>query len=696
MEVRGTHKGKLRISDTLVLHNVLLVPKFKFNLLSIKRLCAQLHSTIWFTEDMCILQGPSQRKPLAIGRDHQGLYILDKKLLEAAEFKDTACTKQSTVCSHVSSFVIFDVWHKRLGHMSCNKMQLVPNLGLVHGGMKGFVCDICPKAKQHRLPFPDSKTSSEYIFQLVHVDTWGPYHTKTHTGHRYFLTIVDDYSRATWTHLMVTKDEAVSLLNAFVVMAKTQFDKAVKVIRSDNALELCKSYEILEFFASFGITHQTSYVETPQQNGVLERKHKHLLEVSRALMFQSSTPLKYWGECVLTTTYLINRLPTKVMKGKTPYEMLHGTAPTYNHLRVFGCLCYVATLRQGRDKFQPRSRACVFMGYPFGQKGYKVMDLTTHKIHVSRDVVFHEDIFPFAALVKDRPLFQSQSSYYPDDIPSTTYSSDTPAVQSPSEPTLPPRKLARTHHLPGYLQDYVCCTSCPQDISFCFSTITNLSFPDVSILGARPLPQHQLISKPHTYTEASQHPGWQQAMNKEIQAFLDNDTWEVVPLPTGKKPITCKWVYKAKYKADGNLERLKARLVVKGFTQKEGIDHMETFSPIVKMTTVRALIAVAVKRGWKLHQLDINNVFLYGGFHEEIYIQMPEGFSTTIPRVVCKLKKSLYGLKQASRQWYAKLTKVLYSRGYQHSSNDYSLFYKKTNFYYLSWSIYGRYSLNRG
>jgi len=157
------------------------------------------------------------------------------------------------------------------------------------------------------------------------------------------LTIVDDFSRATWTHLMVTKDEAVSLLKAFTIMVKTQFDKSVKTIRSDNALELSKRYEILEFFASFGITHQTSCVHTPQQNDFVERKHRHLLEVSRALMFQASFPLRYWGDCVLAATHLINRLPTKILKGKTPYEILHGTPPNYIHLRVFGCLCFVTT-----------------------------------------------------------------------------------------------------------------------------------------------------------------------------------------------------------------------------------------------------------------------------------------------------------------------------------------------------------------
>jgi len=156
---------------------------------------------------------------------------------------------------------------------------------------------------------------------------------------------VDDFSRATWTYLMVTKDEAMSIIKSFIAMAKTQFDSTVRIIRSDNALELCNSYEALDFFAKTRIIHQTSCTQTPQQNGVVERKHKHLLEVSRALLFQSSLPIKYWVECVLTATYLINRMPTRILGGKTPHELLYGNSPTYDHLRTFGCLCFMSTLK---------------------------------------------------------------------------------------------------------------------------------------------------------------------------------------------------------------------------------------------------------------------------------------------------------------------------------------------------------------
>ena len=203
---------------------------------------------------------------------------------------------------------------------------------------------------------------------------------------------MDDFSRCTWVYLLKLKLDTQVLLPSFANIVKTQFNSNIKTIRSDNGTK----FYLKDFFHFNGILHQLSCVDTPQQNAIVERKHQYILNVARVLRFQFKVPLYFWGECILTVVHLINRVPSKSLGNKSPYEILFNTSPSYTHLRSFGCLCFISTSPNHRHKFAPSARKCVFLGYPHGIKSYKVLDLDSNFVFVSRIIVFYESIFSYA------------------------------------------------------------------------------------------------------------------------------------------------------------------------------------------------------------------------------------------------------------------------------------------------------------
>lgn len=258
------------------------------------------------------------------------------------------------------------------------------------------------------------------------------------------------------------------------------------MVRSDNGTEFLNK-ELKLKFQKLGIVHQLSCVETPQQNGRAERKHKHLLAVARALRFKASLPIHLWGDCLLTATYLINRTPTTVLNHQTPYSLLYNKPPLYSHLRIFGCLCYCSTLSKRQDKFYPRASKCVFLGYPHDTKGYRVMNLETNQMFVSRDVVFYETTFPYATSpASSSQLLFSPNPSFVDDL-QHTYTSNTSclsltfspesssvhpstSIQPFSTPPIPPPapvRPTRTKTIPRKFTDFVGLPSCVTNSTSC-------------------------------------------------------------------------------------------------------------------------------------------------------------------------------------------------------------------------------------
>jgi hypothetical protein len=736
-----THIGTVKISDSLILTEVLYIPSFNFNLISASKLIKHLCCCLIFLYNHYFIQSLNPWKTIRLGKEHNGLYYLLQTSFPSSNSADSSSRVLSTSIKDSSSPT--DIWHYRLGHPSPSRISLIHDLVPSIPYDFNNVCTIFPLAKQHRLPFPHNISVSCSPFDLIHCDIWGPFSTTSINGSNFFLTIVDDYSRFTWVHLMRHKSQTRSLLQRFFHLASTQFQLKIKCLRSDNGAE----FQMPDFFAKQGTIHQLSCVETPQQNSIVERKHQHLLNVARSLRLQAHLPLEFWGDCILTATHLINRIPTPNPSKKSPHELLFSTPPLYSHLKVFGCLAYASSLCRARNKFDPRAIPCVFIGYPYAIKGYKLYNLHTKSVFISRHVIFHEHLFPFVVnlsnpnsdgcfplpsppcldhtndtfFVPPAPSSPNSTNIHVDissssldsvPIPSLSSSSHPPSASVDSSPSfsssplasvdpnpIVSRKSTRTRRPPEYLQQYHCqLASSPlkSDSKASTSTDSGILFPLSSSVSYDQLSfpyKNFCLSissdvEPQFYHQAVQHAHWRDAMAHEITALEQNHTWVVTTLPAGKHPIGCKWVYKIKYKADGSIERYKARLVAKGYTQSEGLDYHETFSPVAKMTTVRTLLAMAAAKHWFLHQLDVNNAFLHGDLDEEVYMELPPGFRTKGESQFCRLTKSLYGLKQASRQWFSKFSNFLVDLGFMQSKADYSLFTRTQGSSFIALLVY--------
>ncbi|RVX23033.1 Retrovirus-related Pol polyprotein from transposon TNT 1-94 [Vitis vinifera] len=375
-----------------------------------------------------------------------------------------------------------------------------------------------------------------------------------------------------------------------------------------------------EFLAQEGIVHLSSCVDTPQQNGIAERKNRHLLEVARSLMFSMNVPKLFWGQAVLTAAYLINRMPSRVLKFQTPCQTLLKSFPTTRLIstvppKIFGCSVFVHINQQHRSKLDPSESPITTENHippeSFNQPE-SIVDLWD-KEHIQEET-------------EERALSQQTHE----------------AELGPN-----PSKLPGNNAPDGTVDSEL-----ENDI---------LNMPIAWRKGVRSCTQHP-IGNFISYNKLS--PTFRAFTSSITEIQVSQNIQEAFKYSKWKRQLMRKFG-RWKRMADGNVDRYKARLVAKGFTQSYGIDYQETFAPVAKLNTVRVLLSLAANLDWSLHQLDVKNAFLNGDLEEEVYMDIPAGLETTSNfNKVCKLRKSLYGLKQSPRAWFERFTKVVKGYGF--------------------------------
>jgi transposase InsO family protein len=230
-----------------------------------------------------------------------------------------------------------------------------------------MACDACELAKHTRGTYPSSGMRSKKPFEVIHSDVWGPCEVHSISGHRWFVTFIDCFSRYTWLYLLKRKSDVFSVFKDLCALIKNQHEATIKVLRSDNGTEYVNQ-ELEQFLTANGIEHQTTRVNTPEQDGVAERKNRHLLEVARSLMFTMHVQKFLWGEAIKTATYLINRMPLCTLGYKTPTKCLLNSNEFVVPPKVFGCVCFVHDYRNSVGKLDSHALKCVFVGYSPSKK----------------------------------------------------------------------------------------------------------------------------------------------------------------------------------------------------------------------------------------------------------------------------------------------------------------------------------------
>lgn len=625
--------------------NVLFVKDLSHNLFSVRKVEKEGFKVVFeqgrvdiYKNDVCLHSGIRVRN----------LYEIQFKVPINKEYSAYACKPL---------VYDLDIWHNRLGHLSHDNIKklenIVKGLNVDKVNVKNDPCKICMESKICRLPF-SKKTGrvTKRPLELIHTDVCGPISPETVDGFRYFLTFLDDYTHFTIVYLLKHKSEVYNHFKNYEAKVTAKFQTKIERLCCDNGTEYF-SKDFQSFCKAKGIEVCSTIPYTPQLNGAAERLNRTLVEKARAMILQSKLPKDMWGEAILCATYIANRSPTTALpQNVTPAELFYNKKPNLQNLRTFGCIAYYHIPKEKiKGKFDPRGKVCIMIGYT--HNGYRLWDTEEKQVVLARDVRFDEnkncqDLIEKKTKISKEDEKETKDESVPNDEIQNAKAQEENIIRE-----------RRTRKQPAYLADYE----------------TEI---DHMILSAQAFVDDVPISYENCKTK-DDYKYWKEAIDEEVKSLNKNFTWTLVKKPENAKLIDSKWVFKIKKDSDGEILKYKARLVARGFMQRKGYDYEETYAPVARLSTVRALLAVINFKNLIAEQMDVKSAFLHGILNEDIYMKIPDGVETEDKNLVCKLNKALYGLKQASHCWNSRFNKFATEQNLIQSANDPCLYTKMSN-----------------
>ena len=672
----------------LILQNVLHVPALSSSLFSIPQACDN-DVSVTFYKDRAEIRDLHNDTHLATGIRVGNTYLLDAISLSPtalattrSQHKETrlpppAPMQESTSAAETRSTVDnfppeltqpstktteFQLWHRRFGHLGYNNLSKIASIAgfsppaSFEGGIR-MQCEPCQLSKAHRLPHPKSTTSVDKILDLVHSDAIGPMPPST-DGHIMAFSFIDDKSRFVWSFTAQNKESTTALacFKHVHLTAERETGNRLKCLRTDRGGEYLGATK--DYLDENGIRSQFTIRETPQQNGVAERLNRTIEERTRAILADSGLPIDVWNEVWNTAVYIYNRSPHSALDGGIPlaaYRGIDNNQLDLSNMRIIGCRAYSHILKDDRSKLADVAEILYLVGYSSASKGYRLWNPSTNKVVERYDVRFDEtkvykDINN-KLMQLDIPLDQNRDTA--NDYVVSKIVKHRQTTDGNMEFLVRWKGFSRAHDTWEPTENL----SCTRLLRSYFNQ-RRMPIPHSMALAALTTPP----TKPSSWSQAIKDPSWKASMERELASIKENGTFKLVPRPNAPI-IKTKWVFKTKLNVDGTVDKLKSRLVARGFTQTHGVDYDETFLPVISHQALRIMVSIAASQGKPVFQIDVHTAFLNGYANRGIYCEQPPGFEDGTNRV-WQLLRALYGLKQAGRLWYLTLHEFLIELNY--------------------------------